>query len=186
MRRLIWLPVAGFLLIAGAAAASAAPDVVRQAQSIVDEVATDDPGEPATELGLKFRDGLLEQVLDELVSAGTLTQEQADAIVGAIEDKIDARRAEAERLRELWQGFIEDGVISQDEIDQLPGDSPLREAWNSIAEDGQVTLEQLRGLHPFGGHRGPGGFFRGHHGGFEMPKPAPGDSEELPSDGQGS
>jgi hypothetical protein len=104
----------------------------------------------------------LADVLADLVSNDTITQAQSDAITQALADKVDALKAEMEARRALFESFIEDGVITQDEIDQLPADDPLRVAFDSIANDGQVTLEQLRGLRPgFGpGHhgRGPGGF----------------------------
>jgi polyhydroxyalkanoate synthesis regulator phasin len=158
MKRLIWLPVAGFLLIAGATVAAAAPSIVSVLPSTSGTV--DDA------VGLRVG-GLLEEVLADLVNDGVINQEQSDAIVDALEAKVEERRAEAEtrreEMRQAWeqiQGFLEDEVITQDEINQLPEDSPLRDAFNSIAEDGQITLEQLRELRPWGGHGfGPG---RGH------------------------
>ena len=44
------------------------------------------------------------------------------------------------------QGFLSDGVITQDEVDQLPADSPFRQVFDSIAKNGQVTLDQLQQL----------------------------------------
>ena len=185
MRRLIWLPVAGFLLIAGAAAASAAPGLVNSSVSAL--TGADPSAEPSvTDAAVEFRDGLLTEVLDELVAANVITQQQADAVTDALRQKVEDRRAELEALRQQWQEFIADGVITQGEIDQLPDDNPLRQAWDSIAEDGQVTLEQLRQIGPFGGH-GPGrghimwGFDagRGHHAPFDWPA-APDDTEEQP------
>ncbi|HEY8135040.1 MAG TPA: hypothetical protein VIF08_03290, partial [Candidatus Limnocylindrales bacterium] len=108
---------------------------------------------------------LLADVLADLVSNNTITQAQSDAITQALADKVDALKADMEARRALFESFIEDGVITQDEIDQLPADDPLRVAFDSIANDGQVTLDQLRGFGPgFGpGHhgRGPGGFMFG-------------------------
>lgn len=183
MKKLIWLPLAGFLLIAGAAAAAAAPGVVSRAQSILPAVETSpDPGQPAEVKGFDFKDNLLSEVLDELVADGTINQSQADAITSALQDKIEAKRAEMEQLRALWQQFIADGVITQAEIDQLPADSPFRQVWDSIAQDGQVTLDQLRQFGPFGGHGhgGPGGFR------FHTDLPAPDGTEEQPSATPGS
>ena len=48
------------------------------------------------------------------------------------------------------QGFLSDGVITQDEVNQLPADSPFRQVFNSIAQNGQITLEQLQQLRMFG------------------------------------
>lgn len=176
MKRLIWLPVAGFLLVAGAAAAAAAGPTL----SAVSTLATDSLSGTATSATSAFRSGpadLLDGVLADLVAAGTITQAQSDAIVQALEDKVAAERAAIDQQRELIQGFIEDGVITQAEIDQLPADSPMREMWNSIAQDGELRLDQLPGM-------GRGfGFGAGHHGpghGFMF---GPDDSVTDPADG---
>jgi polyhydroxyalkanoate synthesis regulator phasin len=177
MKRLIWIPAAGFLLVAGAAVAAAAPSIADTASAFLNAPSAasvamdrtfnqvaDDPN------GLKAgRVGMLEEVLADLVSQGVITQEQSDAIVDALGAKAEEYRADMEAQREqmqqhweLIQGFLEDGVITQEEINQLPADSALREAFNSIAEDGQITVDQLRQLRPgFGPGFGPG---RGHHG----------------------
>ena len=154
MKRLIWLPLAGFLIIAGAAAAVAAPTISAVATGAAD--ALTEPG--STDGDVRFRPGdVVEQVLADLVQAGTITQEQSDAMVEALASELEARRTAVDEQRELLLRLIEDGVIAQDEIDQLPADSPLREIWNGIADDGQVSLEQLRALGPgFGGRSAPG------------------------------
>jgi hypothetical protein len=168
MKRFIWLPVAGFLLIAGAAVAAAAPSLADQARGLLALGVQDDGGTITVgnaDLAHPGRD-LLADVLADLVSKDTISQAQSDAITQALADKVDALKADMEARRTLIEGFVEDGVITQDEIDQLPADDPLRVAFDSIANDGQVTLDQLRGLGPgFGpgvgpGHhgRGPGGF----------------------------
>jgi hypothetical protein len=164
MKRLIWLPVAGFLLIAGAAVATAAPSLAEQASGLLGPGVQRDGGTITVGNGNLARPGrdLLADVLADLVSKDTITQAQSDAITQALADKVDALKAEMEARRTLIAGIVEDGVITQDEIDQLPADDPLRVAFDSIANDGQVTLDQLRGLGPgFGpGHpgRGPGPF----------------------------
>ena len=147
MKRLIWLPLAGFLLIAGAAVAAAAPSVIESARGVF----------AADEAHLRVGPGdLLETVLADLVGDGTITQAQSDAITTALQAAADEKVADMEARRELIAGFVEDGVITQDEINQLPEDDPLRVAFNSIADDGQISVDQLRRLGP--------GFGPGHHG----------------------
>ena len=159
MKRLIWLPVAGFLLIAGAAVAAAGSQLVS-----VTPASTPTSEESMTfELGtIKLHPAdLAEEVLSDLVGQNVITQDQSDAIVAALEAAFDERRADAEarmeEMRQTWEqveGFMEDGAITQDEVDTLSDDNPLRQAFDSIAEDGQITLEQLRELGP--GLGGPG------------------------------
>lgn len=173
MKRLIWLPLAGFLLIAGATIAAAAPALVDSAKGLIvaaDPGASPGPVTIGSDLDHPGQD-LVSQVLADLVSQNVITQAQSDAITGELQTRIDAQRADMEAQREQMrqtmeqvQGFLEDGTITQDEIDQLPADSPLRTAFDSIAQDGKITVEQLRDLGPgfgfgfFGrGQGGPGG-----------------------------
>jgi hypothetical protein len=171
MRKFLWLPVAGFLLIAGAAVATAAQTALPRAQAVIpaaDATASPDASAAPGPLGKPlFHDDA------DLVAKGTITQAQADAITNGITTEIEARRAEMEALRQQWQEtrqqiqtFLEDGVITQAEIDTLPADNPLRTAFDSIAKDGQITLDQLRDFLPFDGHGmgGPMGPSFGHHG----------------------
>jgi polyhydroxyalkanoate synthesis regulator phasin len=167
MKRLIWLPLAGFLLVAGAAVAAAAPTITAVADSALASLTDSNTESEPRGAAFHARFGgaeVLDQVLADLVKAGTISQEQSDAITEALTAEIDARRTAAEEHLVLMQGFIDDGVITQAEIDQLPADSPMRELWNSIAEDGQVSVDQLRELRPgFGPGHGPGrGFGPGH------------------------
>src|SRR6187551_2638564 len=206
MRRLIWLPVAGFLLIAGAAVATAAPTVLDRAQAALqgatatdpastpapsDPGATAAPDQPQGPLGIRgaAAQDILNEVLAKLVADGTITQAQADAITNGVKDELAERQATLQELRKQWQEtatklktFLEDGVITQAEIDTLPADSPLRIAFDSIAEDGQVTLDQLKNFLPFGGehgHAGPGGF---GHGFWGFPGSPDQPNEEQPSE----
>ena len=179
MRRLVWLPVAGFLLIAGAAVAAAAPGMAQDAVHAIGVFADASPSpgtspSQATGTNANGPAGLLQQVLADLVSQGTITQDQSDKITQALQDKVaqlrtqaQQRQQEMQQERQQIQGFLQDGVITQDEIDQLPADSPLRQAFDSIAKNGQITLDQLRQLPGFGFGFGRGmgpGFGPGHFG----------------------
>ncbi len=181
MKRLIWLPVAGFLLVAGATVAAAAPALADTAQSLLAgqglgvtasgaRAPSDSSGRTGVRgLELGGEGSLLSDVLAELVTAGTITQAQSDAIVEALTTNADERRAEFEAQRAEMEamftqikGFLEDGVISADEIAQLPADNPFTNL-SDILADGQITQDELQSIRPFGGHffDGPG---RGHHG----------------------
>ena len=201
MRRLIWLPVAGFLLIAGAAVATAAPTLLDRTAAALQAESSPAPTDAPTTTTAPTTGGapvpflkgaaedVLNKVLSDLVADGTITQAQADAITNGVKTEIADRQAELEQLRQQWQQtrdqlktFLEDGVITQDEIDTLPADNPLRIAFDSIAQNGQVTLDQLKNFLPYGGEylhhgTGPGGFGHGLWGG-EPGTP----NEEQPSE----
>src|SRR4051812_35182177 len=100
IKRLIWLPIAGFLLVAGAAiaAAGSAPSAAPTQQANQDAAspapsafASAAPGgdQNSDVTGPDWAHGpglagagadLLDQVLSDLVKAGTITQAQSDAI----------------------------------------------------------------------------------------------------------
>jgi len=187
MKRLIWLPIAGFLLIAGAAVAAAAPSIVDSAKGLLG--AADQKVSAGTitvnadsDLVHPGQD-LLNEVLADLVSQDVITQAQSDAISEALQARVDERRADIEAQREEMrqtmeqvQGFLEDGVITQEEISQLPEDNPLRQAFDGIAQDGQITLDQLKDLAPGWGF----GFMRGGPGGPGMHGHGPGFWFQVP------
>jgi len=146
MHRLIIVVAAGALLLVAATSVLAAP--------------TGEGPTATIQSAVGLAGDLLSDVLDELVSAGTINQAQADAIEKAVDDRRAELRAEREKLREQMQTFLEDGVLSADELAQLPEDHPLRNL-DQYLEDGQLTTDELREL------RGVGGF--GRHGGFHGP-----------------
>lgn len=105
-------------------------------------------------------DHAIEEILDELVSAETLTREQADAVISALEAKRDEFVAEREQLREQLKEFWEDDQLTQEEIDHLPE----WHRWNKMTElleDGVITRDEL-GKFRRGGRFGGGGFHHGH------------------------
>ncbi|HZD23919.1 MAG TPA: SHOCT domain-containing protein [Acidimicrobiia bacterium] len=98
--------------------------------------------------------GLLGEVLDDFVDDGTISQDQADAIVEAVEDRAvelrEERRSTLEKLGEL----LDDGVITEEEASELGEDNFLfSERFDEAWEDGELSADELGGLfHPF--HRG--------------------------------
>ena len=70
--------------------------------------------------------------------------------------------AQAEKIK----GFLADGQITQDELDQLPADSPLRQLTN-LMDDGKITTDELQSIgRGLLGNSGFRGFGRGHGFGF--------------------
>lgn len=152
MRRKIWgASIVGALLIgAGLIASAVSSPSTASAQEDTDEPQESGPVSRAL--------GFLGEVLDDLVGNGTITQEQADAIVAASEEKIAELREEKQANRQLFEDMLEDGVITEDEASELPDDHFLfddrfDEAW----EDGQLDSDDLRAWRRE--HRGPGSWF---------------------------
>jgi len=147
MKKIFVSLAAASVLVVGAFVASAVSSSFAEAQS-PDTTATEQPQRPE-------RGAILAEVLDGLVSDGTINQSQADAVEGAIlakreelKEKYGDRgpRARAHRLG-ILRGLLADGVISADEIAALPEDHPLRTGDSRLSEllddDGQITREEL-------------------------------------------
>lgn len=97
--------------------------------------------------------GFLGEVLDDLVGDGTITQDQADTIVEATENKVNELREEHRALSQQLSEVLEDGVVTEEEASVLPDDHWLfGEAFDEAWEDGELSAEDLRSIRPF--HRG--------------------------------
>jgi len=117
-------------------------------------------------------DTALKTALDKLVASGTITASQETVILDAVKAERQARVADLKAQRKALQaqrdqirGFLSDGVITQDELNQLPANSPLRQL-TSLMADGKITLDELRQLGrglflPGVVGRGPGFFGKG-------------------------
>ncbi len=160
--RLAILPIAGLLIVGAAGAVLAQSGATGTTDTTTPAVdASASPG--ATDTTKRPGEGVLADVLADLVTKGTITQAQSDAITAALDARRAELKAEREALRELWTTILEDGQITEDEIAQLPEDSPLRSI-DGLLDDGVITQDELRGLGGLGrgfGHHGPG---RGHGG----------------------
>lgn len=137
MKRIVSVLAVGVLILGGA--------VVAWAQTQEDPA----PAPMARIEGPRL--AILEDVLDGLVADGVITRDQADAVVEALVAKVSELKAEREALRQQIESFWEDGVLTSDELAQLPEDHPLRRAVESLS-DGDITKEELRGL--LGSRRG--------------------------------
>lgn len=94
--------------------------------------------------------GFLGEVLDGLVGDGTITQDQADAVAAAAEERATTLREERRAERDLVRELLEDDVITEDEASQLPDDHfVFSDRYDEAWEDGELTRDELR---PFSRH----------------------------------
>lgn len=113
--------------------------------------------------GLRHGAGVLDEVLSDLVDEGVLDQDQADAVLDALETKATELKEEHEANRELLEELFSDGVLTSEEAEQLPDDHfLLSERFDEAWADGELTREEIGQMHPF--RRGfREGFERGFH-----------------------
>lgn len=148
MKRLIASVAAAGILVAGAFVASTATNSSAEAQTSEDGTTQEAP---------EHRDrpekgAILDEVLGELVDDGTIDQSQADAVKAALQAKFEEIRENRPdrgdrdhrrgRLRGQIEDLLEDGVISADEIAELPDRHPFKNAdgpFAELLEDGQIT-----------------------------------------------
>lgn len=141
MRKVIASLAAAGVLVAGAFVASTVTGTEASAQTDETAVTIDEATRPT-------RGAVLDGVLDDLVTDGTLNQSQADAVSDAVAVKREeikemreerrANRAERHAQLEEW---LEDGVISAEELDELDVELPIHEdgPLAEALEDGQIT-----------------------------------------------
>lgn len=145
-QRVLAATVAGGLLV-GASFVAAAVSSPAVAEAQEDTTTTE-------ARSVRFNPGpgaLLEEVLADLVADGTISQEQADAITDALGAKAEELKAEKEELRELIAGFLEDDVITADELAQLPEDHIFNDPDGPFAEalaDGELTKDEIASIKP--------------------------------------
>ena len=144
MKKIIASIAAAGILVVGAFAASTITSSEVSAQTDEAPAATDEVRRPNP-------GAILDQVLGDLVEDGTLEQSQADAVKNGLESKRDElkerfgdrkdRRAHRQEMRESIEAWLEDGVITADELAELEVDLPIHED-GPLAEalkDGQIT-----------------------------------------------
>jgi uncharacterized membrane protein len=153
----IGIPLAIVLLVgaAGAVTATSGDQTVPQAEAPAAATPTPTPSSGTTVKPPKT-DPLLSEVLDDLVTKGTITATQRTAILDAVqaeravrrEARQEARKAAREEMkanRQQLKGFLADGVITQEEFDKLPADSLLRKV-TGLMDDGKITKDELKTL----------------------------------------
>ncbi len=134
----IGIPLAIVLLVGAAGAVTASgsrPTPVEQPPAAASP--TPAPSSGTTVKPVKT-DTVLSDVLDDLVTKGTINSTQKTAIIDAVtaertvrrEARQEARKAAREQAkadRAQLKGFLADGVITKAEFDKLPADSWLRQ-----------------------------------------------------------
>lgn len=156
-QRVLAVKVAGGLLVgAGLVTAAISAPGVAAAQ-----VHSNEPSEEIHVGPFQDHRPILEDVLSDLVEDGTLDQNQADAVVEAVDAKAAELRASAQNIRGMIARLFEDGVLTAEELDQLPDVLPfnqLERILGDALDDGELTLEEFREAWP-----GPtrGAFFAG-------------------------
>ena len=116
------------------------------------------------------RVAVLDEVLGDLVEDGTITEHQSDTIVAAVEEAKTEALAAVREARARLGSFWEDGVLTSEEIAELPFADRITDPEGPLADalaDGEITKEELRELaRPRYGHMGrTGPWHRGGHGG---------------------
>jgi hypothetical protein len=163
MRRLmIGAATVGALVTGGIVGAAVAAPASFSAQTDQTTTTTSVPDE-------RRHAGLVAETLDQLVEDGVITQEQADQVGQALADAF----AEKFRGRPFRHGLglglrlgslLDDGVITAEELAELPDDHPLKDPDGPLAaalEDGQITVAELREAYESGAIDRPFRFLRG-------------------------
>ena len=153
----IGIPLAIVLLVgaAGAVMATSGSQSAPEAQPPAAASPTPTPSSGTTVKPPKT-DTVLSDVLDDLVTKGTITAAQKTAILDAVkaertvrrEARQETRKAAREQAkvdRQQLKGFLADGVITREEFDKLPADSRLRKM-TGLMDDGKITTEELKTL----------------------------------------
>jgi polyhydroxyalkanoate synthesis regulator phasin len=132
-----------------------------------------DKGVPANDV--------LAGVLDDLVAKGTLTDAQKQAVLDGVKAERTARadakkaaRAQAKADRQQLKDFLADGVITKEEFDKLPANSPMR-TLTTLMDDGKITADELKALRKGwpGGVNGNRGWGKGGRGANPAPSASP-------------
>jgi len=171
------IPLVGALLLVGTGAVVAATSNDPAGSTVTVPVAapTATPA-PGTTTRPVRTDTALDDALDSLVTKGTITAAQKQAVLDAVAAERTTRMQERQANRQQMRDFMADGVITKDEFDKLPADSPLRQM-TTLMDDGKITLDELqalgRGFKGGGGHGGMGGGMGGGMRGWGDPAATP-------------
>lgn len=141
LSKTVALPLVAVALVVtgtGAVLASTSPAAPSSDASVVPAAASASPGPAGSAAPVA---PYLKSVLDPLVTNGTITAAQEQSIIVAWV----AKRSELQAERQQLRAFLSDGVLSADELAQLPADSPLQQL-KPLMKNGQLTVADIRAL----------------------------------------
>ena len=92
---------------------------------------------------------LLEDVLSDLVEEGTLSQNQSDSVLSAVESKKLTMKAERKEIKNLINEMLEDGKITIVELDSVATIDQekidrFKEHFSEELEDGVISEEEFK------------------------------------------
>ena len=92
---------------------------------------------------------LLESVLRGLVDEGTLSQNQSDSVLSAVESKKITIKAERQEIKDLIKEMLEDGEITVLELDSVTTIDQekidrFKERFSEELEDGVISEEEFK------------------------------------------
>ena len=108
---------------------------------------------------------LLEDVLSDLVEEGTLSQNQSDSVLSAVESKKITIKAERQEIKDLIKEMLEDGEITVLELDSVTTIDQekidrFKERFSEELEDGVISEEEfkdnIKSYHRKGHHKSKG------------------------------
>jgi polyhydroxyalkanoate synthesis regulator phasin len=96
-----------------------------------------------------YKQNLLEDVLSDLVEEGTLSQNQSDSVLSAVESKKLTLKAEREEIKNLINEMLEDGKITIVELDSVATIDQekidrFKERFSEELEDGVISEEEFK------------------------------------------
>lgn len=141
LSKTIVLPLAAAALVivgTGAVLAATAPGSPSVSGAVVPAAASSSPAPAASSAPVA---PYLKSVLDGLVTKGTITSAQEQAII----DAWVAKRADVQADRKQLRSFLSDRVLTADELARLPADSPFQQL-KPLMKNGQLTVADLRSL----------------------------------------
>ncbi len=140
MKRLLGIGVFGLALGIGIMGISYASEAPQVRENFFEKKVSNDKAD---------KKNLLEDVLSDLVEEGTLSQNQSDSVLSAVESKKLTIKAEREEIKNLINEMLEDGKITIVELDSVATIDQekidrFKERFSEELEDGVISEEEFK------------------------------------------